>query len=90
MDGDSNGVTISKDNSGSIIVTFPYDPHLVAKVKTIKGRRWHKDKKYWSLPDTDGTLEKILKTFEGEKIQLDPALQSAPPSSALQGTVPCI
>ena len=30
------GVTVSKDSSGEIMVSFPYDPQLVAKVKTIK------------------------------------------------------
>ncbi len=50
------------------MITFHYDPQFVTKVKTIDGRRWHKDKKYWSFPDTDGTLKKILKVFEGEEI----------------------
>jgi site-specific recombinase XerD len=72
-------VTISKDVSGRITVSFPYDAQLVEKVKTIYGRKWHKDKKYWSFPNSDGTLEKILKAFEGEKIHLDPALKSAIP-----------
>jgi hypothetical protein len=49
---------------------------FVQKVRTIEGRKWHQDKKYWSFPDTDGTLEKILEVFEGEKIHLDPALQN--------------
>jgi hypothetical protein len=48
---------------------------LVGKVKTIPGHRWHPDKKYWSFPNTNGTLEKILKAFEGEKIHIDPAIQ---------------
>ncbi|MEK7845501.1 MAG: phage integrase N-terminal SAM-like domain-containing protein, partial [Nitrospinota bacterium] len=72
-------VTISKDLSGRIVVISPYDPLRVQKIKTIPGHRWHPDKKYWSFPNTDGTLEKILKIFEGEGIHLD---------HALQGTVP--
>ena len=69
-------ITISKDVSGKIMVSFPYDPHLVEKVRIIEGRKWHKDEKYWSFPDSDGTLEKILEVFEGEEIYLDPALKS--------------
>jgi hypothetical protein len=41
-------VIVSKDISGrsestrnEITVFFPYDPQLVAKVKTIEGRKWH-------------------------------------------------
>jgi len=93
---DNNGITIGKDSSGKITVAFRYDPDLVEKTKTVPGHRWHPDKKHWSFPDSDGTLEKILKTFEGEDIQIDPALQlqlSKPvttktptPIPSLQGT----
>ena len=41
-------IRISKDPSGRIIVSFPYDPVLVIKVKTIGGRRWHPAEKHWS------------------------------------------
>jgi integron integrase len=73
-------VNISQDASGSIIVAFPYDPSRVAKVKTIEGHRWYPEKKHWSFPDSDGTLEKILKVFDGEEICVDPVLQVNPPS----------
>ena len=53
-------VTVSKDDSGMITVIFQYDPLRVEKVRTINGRKWNNDKKYWSFPNTDGTLEKIL------------------------------
>jgi len=37
------------DPSDHIFVSFPYDPLLVAKVKTIEGRRWHPAEKHWSF-----------------------------------------
>jgi hypothetical protein len=64
---------------GRIVVTFPYDPLRVQKVKNIEGHKWHPTEKHWSFPNTDGTLEKILKAFEGEEIHID---------SASRGTVP--
>jgi len=73
-------VNVSKDPSGSIIVAFPYDPSRVAKVKTIEGHEWHPEKKRWSFPDSDGTLGKILKVFDGEEIRLDSALRVKSPS----------
>ncbi|PIQ45253.1 MAG: hypothetical protein COW04_08670 [Deltaproteobacteria bacterium CG12_big_fil_rev_8_21_14_0_65_43_10] len=76
-------VTISKDFSDRITVSFPYDPQLVKKVKTIDGRKWHRDEKYWSFPSSDGTLEKILRVFEGEEIHLDPALQIKLPAPVI-------
>lgn len=66
---------IKKDISGRILVSFHYDPLLVAKIKTIEGRRWHPAEKHWSFPDTDGMLEKILKVFGDKEFQIDPALK---------------
>ncbi len=60
-------VNIIKDRSGRLVLTSPYDPARVVKIKTIPGHRWHPEKKHWSFPDTDGTLKKILRVFEGEK-----------------------
>jgi hypothetical protein len=70
---------ISKDNAGRIVLTFPYDPLLVTKVKAIPNHRWHPVEKYWDFPNTDGMLEKILEVFKSEEIHID---------LALQGTVP--
>jgi site-specific recombinase XerD len=67
---------IGKDASGRIVVSFPYDPSIVTKIKTIEGRRWHPAEKHWSFPNTDSILEKILKVFEGKEIQIDPVLQT--------------
>ncbi|MEW6456844.1 MAG: site-specific tyrosine recombinase/integron integrase [Acidobacteriota bacterium] len=58
-----------------IALVLPYNPFLIEKVKTIQGYRWHPEEKHWSFPNSDGTLEKILKVFECEKIYLDPELQ---------------
>ncbi|OGP75364.1 MAG: hypothetical protein A2V86_00970 [Deltaproteobacteria bacterium RBG_16_49_23] len=69
-------IHISNDPSGRIIVSFPYDPILISKIKTIDGRRWHPDQKHWSFPNRNGILEKILKVFGDEGIYLDPALKT--------------
>ena len=60
---------IGKDLSGRIVVSFPYDPSIVTKIKTIEGRRWHLAEKRWSFPNTDSILEKILKVF-GDEVRL--------------------
>lgn len=66
--------------SDHCFLSFPYDPLLVAKVKTIHGRRWHPEEKHCSFPKLEGMLEKILKVFEDEDIHLDPALKTAAPN----------
>ncbi|PIV23033.1 MAG: hypothetical protein COZ69_13980 [Deltaproteobacteria bacterium CG_4_8_14_3_um_filter_45_9] len=79
-------IQVSNDPSGRVIVSFPYDPLLVEKVKTIDGRRWHPAEKHWSFPKADGMVEKILKVFRDKEVQIDPGLQAKFP--ALKGTVP--
>jgi hypothetical protein len=72
-------IHISNDPSGRIIVSFPYDPLLVSKVKTIDGRRWHPIEKHWSFLRLDGILEKIFKVFGNENVQIAPALKGTVP-----------
>lgn len=61
---------------------FPYNPTLVKKIKIIKGRHWYAAGKYWSFPDSPGTLEKILGVFAKEKLYIDPALRRGVPKTA--------
>ncbi len=75
-------IQISNDPSVRIIVSFPYDPLLVEKVKSIDGRRWHPAEKHWSFPNTDSILEKILKVFGDKEVQIDPALQANLPKTS--------
>ncbi len=82
-------VKVGKDVSGRIKASFFYDSQLVARVKTIEGRKWHKDEKYRSFPNTDGSIEKILKAFEGEEIYINPMLKgTASDLRTGQGGVP--
>jgi site-specific recombinase XerD len=74
--GVNSVIEISKLGKDKIRVSFPYNPEYVQKIKTAGGHRWHPDEKYWSFPNTDGTLEEILKVFEGEKISIDSVLKS--------------
>jgi hypothetical protein len=70
---------ISKDPSGRIIVSFPYNPLIVSKVKIIKGRRQHPVKKHSCSHELAGVLKKILKAFGDEDVQIAPSLKGTPP-----------
>ncbi len=54
-------VSLTKEGSSRLTVSFPYDPLRVSKVKAIEGYKRHPDKKHWSFPDSNGILHKILK-----------------------------
>jgi len=72
-------IQVSNDPSGHIIVSFPYDPLLIAAAKTIPSHKRYPVEKYWSFPNTDGTLERILEAFQGREIHIDPPLQDTVP-----------
>ena len=43
-------IKIRSGTTGRITLAFPYDPNYLAKIKTIKGHRWHPEERYWSFP----------------------------------------
>jgi integrase/recombinase XerD len=65
-----------KDKENNLMVSFPYNPQFVEKIKSIKGHRCHPERKYWGFPNSNEILEKILEVFEYEKIYIDPIVQS--------------
>ncbi len=69
-------VKVSSLGQNKIAVSFSYNTDFVQKVKSIKGHKWNAKGKYWGFPNTNGTLEKILEVFQGQEINLDPALQN--------------
>jgi len=52
-------IKILKDRENNLIVSFPYNPQFVQKIKTIKGHRWHPDGKYWSFLNTNLSVGNI-------------------------------
>jgi hypothetical protein len=59
-------------NAEGLVVRFPYNPDHIAKIKTIRGYRWHPEGKYWSLPQDEGILEKVVSIFDGEGVDIEP------------------
>ena len=71
VSSDAEKIRIER-NENSIIVKFPYNPDHIARIKTVKGYRWHPDGKYWSVPYSE--LESLLSVFDGEKIEMDASI----------------
>ncbi len=69
-------IKVSDIGDNRMMVTFPYNPTYITKIKTIKGYKWHPERKYWSVPSDDGILERIRSIFNGERIYVDPALRT--------------
>jgi len=62
-------IKVGKDNK--VIIRVPYDQELIKKIKTISGRKWNPQGKYWEVPYSDGLIEKLQKLF-GENLVIDP------------------
>lgn len=73
--GGGGVIQIRPGDEGEIIVVLPYAPERVARIKTVPGRRWHAEEKYWTVPRTDGMVERLLEPFAGEEVEVDPALR---------------
>lgn len=67
-------IQVLKQNENAIKVIFPFNPELVMKIKSISGRKWNPDGKYWIVPNTPDILNRLLKIFENENIHIDPEL----------------
>jgi len=68
-------ITIGSDiSAGRITVKFPYNPEVVAKIKTVKTRRWHSKDKYWSFSYSREVLKELISALHGEEVDIDSSL----------------
>ena len=70
-------VRIVKIGPSKLKIIFPYNPIYVEKIKAFSGSWWHPKEKHWTVPYSDGVIEKLLSIFGEEEIELDPSLQPA-------------
>lgn len=67
-------VKIRPGASGRITVSFPYDPEVVARLRTVKTRKWHPDGRYWSFEHSKPILDEIVSALAGQELDIDPSL----------------
>ena len=53
-------VLIRGDDRGHLLVSTPYDPDIVKRIRSIPARRWDPAQKAWILPDTQKNLDALL------------------------------
>jgi len=69
-----NPILVRRAAKGLLMVVFPYDAQRVEKLRTITGRRWHAEEKYWTLPHSEETFARLLALFKVEELDMDPSL----------------
>lgn len=89
-------IGIEPGDADRLVVRLPYTPEGVAKIKTIPGRQWHPEGKYWTIPRTDRVLTRLLALFGSNLVHVDPTLWTvgvngdhrAPADAGVLETVP--
>lgn len=56
-------IEIQPGKPGRLIVRFPFSPEGVARIRSVSGRCWHKEEKYWTVPDCEGMPERLAALF---------------------------
>jgi integrase/recombinase XerD len=72
-------VQITPGKSGQLIIRFPYSPERVAAVRAVPGRRWHPEEKYWTIPHSPKTLERVHSLFTSDRVVVAAAVEAAAP-----------
>lgn len=54
-----------------LIITFPYSPERICKIKSIRGYSWNPDKKEWSIPYLVENINSLRNLFKNEQIAVD-------------------
>ncbi len=67
-------IDLNQENR-DVLVSFPYDPMYVKKVKSLGNCQWDKEKKYWVLYDGLSRLTDILETFQEDSPLLSREIQ---------------
>lgn len=81
-------IQVESGSEGQLIVRFPYSAERVDKIRKFKGRRWHQEQKYWTIPHTDAHLEQLKVLFHPESLQFSPSLLQNINDTPSQSTIP--
>jgi site-specific recombinase XerD len=72
-------IHVTKGEDRRLIVRFTYSPERVKAIRTISGRRWDADEKYWTVPHRDGTLRQLANAFSTDRVVVSPLVQNDRP-----------
>ncbi len=73
---EEGAIQITAASAKRLKVVLPYHPDRIAKITSTKGRRWHADGRYWTVPRTDEAVSHLLTLFAGESVDVEASLAS--------------
>lgn len=72
-------IRVSPGTPGRLVVRFPYSPEAVMRIKSIWGRHWHVEEKFWTVPDKPGMLERLKEVFAPDLVETESLGRFPPP-----------
>jgi integrase/recombinase XerD len=72
-------IQVTTGESGQLIIRFPYSPERVAAIRAVPGRRWHPEEKYWTVPHSPETLERVRSLFTSDRVVVAAAVEATAP-----------
>ncbi len=76
-EGKIPAVKIEPGRNNRVIVRIPYNKELIDKIKTIPGRKWNPERKYWEIPYKEGLISRFKILF-GENLIINPCFYLLP------------
>jgi integrase/recombinase XerD len=70
-------IQVIPGEAGQLIVHFSYSTERVAVIRAVPGRRWHPEGKYWTVPHTPETLERMRSLFSSDRVIVAAAVEAA-------------
>ncbi|MCP4602994.1 MAG: tyrosine-type recombinase/integrase [Proteobacteria bacterium] len=70
-------IQVTPGEFGRLIVYFAYSTERVAVIRAVPGRRWHSEEKYWTVPHTPETLERMRDLFTSDRLVVAAAVEAA-------------
>lgn len=65
------GVHVQRGNGKELFVRFEFSAERLQKIRTIPGRKWNGDQRYWILPESSEVVAKLLDLFDDDGIVFD-------------------
>lgn len=64
---------VNRGSNDNLIITFDYSPERVKKIKQVTNR-WNPLEKYWEIPATKQSVNRLLSVLQDEKVIFHPTL----------------
>lgn len=67
-------IRVNRGKPRELEIAFSYNEEYIAKVKSIRGRKWDIQNKKWLVPDSKESMEQLMKLFVKVELDIDKSI----------------